>query len=646
MQPQQDYRQLYSSMLEAFDVLNLNYFVMEIICNENGVPVDGIYRQVSPATVKLIGKSQEEIIGKSRRELFGNMNDEFPAEFYEVLKTGQPKQFQSHGAALNKHYDVYAWKVADRQVAALIRDITGHKKAQDELKISEERFSKAFNASPAAVSISRLSDGLLIDINRAYTEVFGFTSEEAIGETSIELGIFVDPNDRSKVVSQLRESGKVRNLEVNFKTKTGKFITTLTSLDCIKIGGVDYMLSTVLDITERKKAEEALENRTTQLEQTQKKLEEKADEVEEYAARMQELVRERTERLELSANYARELIETSLDPLVTISSEGKITDVNKATEIVTGCGREELIGSNFSYYFTEPERAEAGYKKVLTEGYVRDYPLAIKSNAGEIVEVLYNAAIYYDKTGNPQGVFAAARDITERKKLETQLQEKDRLAAIGATAGMVGHDIRNPLQSIIGDIYLAKAELEGLPNSQAKRDILESLVSTESNVDYINKIVQDLQDYARPLNPKCEETDLQAVFKRVVVQSRLPQNIKACVQVEPQQRTISTDPYYLNRILYNLITNSVQAMPNGGELTIKAYREAENTVITVKDTGAGILKDVQPKMFTVMFTTKSKGQGFGLPVVKRMTESLGGSVSFESKEGKGTTFILKLPDKA
>ncbi|HYA77799.1 MAG TPA: ATP-binding protein, partial [Verrucomicrobiae bacterium] len=107
--------------------------------------------------------------------------------------------------------------------------------------------------------------------------------------------------------------------------------------------------------------------------------------------------------------------------------------------------------------------------------------------------------------------------------------------------------------------------------------------------------------------------------------------------------TLKADAYYLNRMMSNLITNAVQAMPQGGKLKIDAHKEKGETVITVQDTGVGIPKDIQAKMFTVMFTTKSKGQGFGLPVVKRMTESLGGTVSFESEVDKGTKFIVRLP---
>ena len=104
------------------------------------------------------------------------------------------------------------------------------------------------------------------------------------------------------------------------------------------------------------------------------------------------------------------------------------------------------------------------------------------------------------------------------------------------------------------------------------------------------------------------------------------------------------DADYLNRILYNLVINAVQAMPKGGKLLIRVYKEANDTILSVKDTGVGIPKEIQGKMFTAMF--KSKGQGFGLPVVKRMTEGLGGTVTFESEEGKGTTFTIRFPQKS
>jgi len=259
------------------------------------------------------------------------------------------------------------------------------------------------------------------------------------------------------------------------------------------------------------------------------------------------------------------------------------------------------------------------------------------------------------------GAFLSFTDITGRKKAEEalnqysktleilvgertrQLKDSERLAAIGATAGMVGHDIRNPLQAIVNEVYFAKKELDKMAKSEPKESAIESLGEIEINIDYINKIVQDLQDYSRPLNPKLEEVDLKLLIARIITKNSDQGNVKVSINIKEDARLILTDPYFLNRILYNLVTNALQSMPEGGELNIGSMCEKEGIVITVKDTGVGIPKDVQGKLFTVMFTTKAKGQGFGLPVVKRMTESLGGTITFETAEGKGTTFSIHLP---
>ena len=282
---------------------------------------------------------------------------------------------------------------------------------------------------------------------------------------------------------------------------------------------------------------------------------------------------------------------------------------------------------------------------------------------GRIIYCTWYNSVLINEKGKVVSVFSFVEDNTARveaekaleqsnKNLENlveertkQLKDAERLAAIGATAGMVGHDIRNPLQAIISDVFLVKTELASTPDSEEKKNALESLDEIGKNIEYINKIVQDLQDYARPLSPQGDEADLQLIIEKLLAKNGIPENIKATVKVETQVRKISSDSYFLNRILYNLVNNSVQAMPSGGKLTISAHKEANDVVIIVKDTGVGIPKNIQGKMFTPMFTTKAKGQGFGLPVVKRMTEALGGTVTFESEVGEGTKFILRLPPK-
>ena len=135
---------------------------------------------------------------------------------------------------------------------------------------------------------------------------------------------------------------------------------------------------------------------------------------------------------------------------------------------------------------------------------------------------------------------------------------------------MVGHDIRNPLQAITGDLYLVKTELAELPDHEQKKNALESLDEIQNNIDYINKIVADLQDYARPLNPRAQETNIKSVFNEIVAKNGIPKNIKVTVEVEDKAERIMADPDYLKRIVSNLTLNAVQAMPNGGKLTIRA----------------------------------------------------------------------------
>ena len=160
-----------------------------------------------------------------------------------------------------------------------------------------------------------------------------------------------------------------------------------------------------------------------------------------------------------------------------------------------------------------------------------------------------------------------------------QLKDSERMATIGQTAGMVGHDIRNPLQAITGDVYLAKTELASTPESEEKKNALECLTEIEKNTDYINKIVADLQDFARPLKPNAEETDLKLIIDELLAKNGLPDNVNVSVKVEAEARKVVADSTFINRIMYNLVNNAVQAMPKGGKLIINACKEAKDVVI-------------------------------------------------------------------
>ncbi len=230
--------------------------------------------------------------------------------------------------------------------------------------------------------------------------------------------------------------------------------------------------------------------------------------------------------------------------------------------------------------------------------------------------------------------------VEERTK---KLRDSERLAAIGETAGMVGHDIRNPLQSIVGELYLARNSLAALPNSHAKEEVRDSISYIEEQLAYVNKIVQDLQDYAKMPKPQLQETDLEKTVQNVLASMNIQDNIAISYSLEADFPKIITDQLYLKRILTNLTSNAVQAMLNGGKLDIASKCKENNVCIIVEDTGEGMSDEVKEKLFKPLFTTKAKGQGFGLAVVKKLTEALGGKIIVESVVGKGTRFTLEFP---
>ncbi len=231
------------------------------------------------------------------------------------------------------------------------------------------------------------------------------------------------------------------------------------------------------------------------------------------------------------------------------------------------------------------------------------------------------------------------------KERARQLSQAERLIAIGQTAGMVGHDIRNPLQAIVGELYLAKDEINSMDNADAKKSLQESCAFIEQNLFYIDKIVADLQDYTKPLKPNWEKVKVEKAIEEALLIVSIPNSLKVDIAIEESFPQFIADFSMLKRALINLIQNAVQAMPNGGKLKIKAKCENNQAYISVHDTGEGIPVEVQDKLFTPLFTTKSKGQGFGLAVVKRLVEAQDGKITFSSKQGKGTTFNIQIPIK-
>ena len=234
-------------------------------------------------------------------------------------------------------------------------------------------------------------------------------------------------------------------------------------------------------------------------------------------------------------------------------------------------------------------------------------------------------------------------DLVEERTM--MLSNTTRMAAIGETAGMVGHDLRNPLQTIINTIHLARESMKMDEVSPTERHLrLERALDTiREQADFMNKIVSDLQDYARQTKPTFVEYDMQTLINETLSSISISKAVEVSSTVEPDLPKLNVDPSLLRRAFTNIVTNALQAMPDGGKLRIKAWRSEKLATVSFQDTGKGISEDVKAKMFSPLFTTKEKGVGLGLAVTRRLVESHRGEIKVTSKLGEGTTFTVEIP---
>lgn len=412
--------------------------------------------------------------------------------------------------------------------------------------------------------------------------------------------------------------------------------------------------------------------------------------------------REALEQLGAVSRYSRALIEASLDPLVTISPDGRITDVNLATETATGMPRDKLIGSDFSDYFTDPDKAREGYRAVFAKGQVIDYPLEIRHVSGQGMNVLYNASLYRDDDGRVVGVFAAARDVTARKQAEEalaayqaqledlvdqrtaqltrvreQLLQSEKLASIGQLAAGVAHEINNPvgyvssnlntlkgyvdeLVRLLGDYRSlvaaadcpAAAQIEQrwrqLDVDFLQRDLVELLHESSEGLARIRKIVQDLKDFSRvDREPVFAMADLHDCIESSLNVAANEIKYKADVVREygdlPQIECVASQ---LAQVCLNLVVNAAQAMgEQRGQITVRTGCADGKVWLSISDTGCGMSDAVIARVFDPFFTTKEvgKGTGLGLSISFGIIEQHHGSIEVDSREGAGTTFRITLP---
>jgi PAS domain S-box-containing protein len=375
------------------------------------------------------------------------------------------------------------------------------------------------------------------------------------------------------------------------------------------------------------------------------------------------------QRLRDQQFYTRSLIESNIDALMTTDSLGVITDVNNQMEALTGCTRDELIGAPFKNCFTDPARAIAGIKRVLNERKVTDYELTARSRSGIETLVSYNASTFYDRERRLQGVFASARDITEKRSAEVAMRRlHEGLRIANAELDQAGrlkddflanmsHELRTPLNAILG---LSEALLEQITGTLTPRQV-KSITTISSSGSHLLSLINDILDLSKvesgklELNPEAVNVQEFCESCLLFVRTQAAQkNIGIEFDNDEHLVEFAADPKRLKQILVNLLTNAVKFTPEGGKIGLKLSAPAAGEVIqfTVWDTGIGISKENERLLFRAFsqidsgLTRAQEGTGLGLVLVAKLVELHGGSVALESTPGMGSRFIVKLPQVA
>jgi PAS domain S-box-containing protein len=352
--------------------------------------------------------------------------------------------------------------------------------------------------------------------------------------------------------------------------------------------------------------------------------------------------------------YTRSLIESNIDALITTDPRGIITDVNKQMEALTGCTRDELIGAPFKDCFTDPERAEAGIKRVLGESKLTDYELTARARDGKETVVSYNASTFHDRDRKLQGVFAAARDVTERKRYEQSLQQANRAKSV--FLANMSHEIRTPMNAILGFSQLMLRDLDLTPRQ------CQYLGTINRSGEHLLALINDILEMSKieagrtTLNPSTFDLpvllkDLEMMFRVRTDEKKLSFSVEMIGSVPSY---IVTDVDKLRQVFINVLGNAVKFTEHGG-IHLRVRAELEDALapvlrVEIEDTGPGISADEQGKLFRHFEQTKTgqqtgTGTGLGLAISREFIRLMGGDITVTSQVGKGSIFVISLPLK-
>jgi PAS domain S-box-containing protein len=576
--------------------------------------------RMKPEDAETVRQRMKDHIAEGLR-LFNEMGQrEFnnpPTEYSITLPDGSKKMLRGVGKMiLTKNGKV-------SKLIGTVQDISEPKKAEEELQLSEEKFMKAFQASPSGITITNTVTGKWIDVNESFLKMTGYTREEVVGHNSEELKL-IDKEEREKILEEITSSGNLRNHEVSVKNKKGKILWVLNSMEKIIIKGEACILTILYDITERKKTEEE--------------------------------IRIVNQQLEKQNDFVETILNSSSNGITVYDKDLRFVKINHAAEKFINKQGEELIGKKITDVFPEIKDSP-NYQNMLT------------ALAGEYIHVNnYFSVIsdrYFDShliplkdaDGKVYGLLTSGNDITESMKQMEELKkalEADKLKS--DFIKMASHELKTPITSIKGYVQLLLAMVKEKEDEKNLSPLFvkSSLVNIEKQVNRLTRLMSELLDLS-----KIESGQLQLNREEFSVNELVIDVVQDVLYTNPKHQinvyhdftsVVWADKDRIGQVIVNLLTNAIKYSPHADKIDVMIHLLEKNSVaISVKDFGIGIDKKDHEKIFERFYRSEGHneqtypGFGIGLFIAKETVKRHDGMIKVESEKGRGSVFTFTLP---
>ncbi len=623
----------------------------------------GRFIDVNDSWVKMLGHTREEQLGRTSKEV-GIWSD--PGERDRVIATlkrqgffrNEPIHFKTKdGKDRYAHWSGEIIMLDGREVLlSLLSDETERRQA-------EERFVKAFASNPGALIITEAESGKIIDANTRALDMFGYSADEMIGKTTLELAIWPNDDEREQRVRKFVDQGFLRDEPARLQAKDGRELFVRWSAETIDLGGRPAILSFVLDETAFKKAATTLANRTrwfiiglALLSLALMAL------VARQIASLREL-EEKTKELQASKEDLRVTFASIGDAVISTDTDGLVQRMNPVAEQLTGWTGEQAVGRPLREVFrivnAQGEEAESPVERVMATGEIVGLAnhTVLLSRDGTRYHIADSGAPIRTADSTIIGVVLVFRDVTGEYALQERLRHSQKMDAIGQLAGGIAHDFNNMLSGILGGTELLKMRL---PQDQATAKYLGMI---EHSVQRAADLTEKLLSFARRQPVTEVPVDIHRSISAAVdiLGNTIDRRIRIEFDPETSSPLVLGDATMLQNVFLNLGINASHAMPDGGLLRIttrlidlgetdclaagSSLTPGRYIQIEIRDTGCGIPAENLQRIFEPFFTTKPQGMGTGLGLAAALgtIQQHRGTITVYSEQGVGTTFRILLP---